>query len=263
MIGAIAWRRCAMVLLAAVAGAVAQPARADAPPGAGASSSAVTPQQAFAAVLERFRSRPQPPFVTYTLTRYQLTAAGAVDPTQSYVKRYWVRASDRAALTRFAPSATERGPLTFDRPAFNEPRDPGPPTYDFFRGVGENTYVAESATIEGAVVHLRLRPTSSPDANPVREVFADKDTYELRKIVAADKLFIERGPVYPVTMTITIAAVDGVPIIREVHGVVGGNYNDDGKEVDYTFSDVAFPVSLPDWYFDPHQYGAHAADAPV
>jgi hypothetical protein len=30
-----------------------------------------------------------------------------------------------------------------------------------------------------------------------------------------------------------------------------------------TFSDVRFPATLPDWYFQPKIYGAHRADAPT
>jgi len=33
--------------------------------------------------------------------------------------------------------------------------------------------------------------------------------------------------------------------------------------VDYTFKDITFPQSLPDWYFDPHAYGAHKDDLPI
>jgi hypothetical protein len=64
-------------------------------------------------------------------------------------------------------------------------------------------------------------------------------------------------------MTVTMSMLDGVPVIRAVHGAVGGNYHDDRREGDCTFTDVTFPPTLPDWYLDPRRYGAHAADAPV
>ena len=33
--------------------------------------------------------------------------------------------------------------------------------------------------------------------------------------------------------------------------------------VDYTFKDITFPKTLPDWYFDSKQYGAHQDDDPI
>jgi len=80
-----------------------------------------------------FRShRPPPPYVTYTLTRTQQTEQGYPDYANIYTEHIWCRSSDRAALERKVYRDDYRGPLTFDRPAFNEARDPGPPTADLF-----------------------------------------------------------------------------------------------------------------------------------
>jgi hypothetical protein len=238
-------------------------ARADDPSGA-----PLDPQRVLSAVIEHSRAHQAPAFVAYTLRRWQLTVAGAPDFANVYTTRYWVRTADRAALTRRVFLGAERGPLTFDRPAFNEARDPGPPTVDFFDGADAETYVADSATVEGTVVHVRMHPAASPDRNRLREIFADKDTYALRELVAIDTLFVRSdsggvASVYPVTLTITMSDVNGVPAVRNLHGVVGGDYHGDGKEVEFEFTDITFPVSVPDWYFDPQQYGRHAADAPA
>jgi hypothetical protein len=40
---------------------------------------------------------------------------------------------------------------------------------------------------------VRLTPIRDPDRNRLRELFADKATYELRKVVAVDKLFVDAG----------------------------------------------------------------------
>jgi hypothetical protein len=223
---------------------------------------APNPQRAFSLIRAKFRShRPPPPFESYTLTRSQLAADGSVDTVNSYAKHVWVRTSDGAALARSFTSDGTRGDLTFDRPAFNEARDPGPPTADMFAD-DESDYHADSLETTGGQLHLRVSPVRDPDRHRLRELYADAATYELRGLVAADKLYVYRGPTYPVTFTITMGAVQGMPVVTRLHGVVGGGYNDDGKEVDYAFTDIAFPPSLPDWYFDPKTYGAHRADAP-
>jgi hypothetical protein len=112
-------------------------------------------------------------------------------------------------------------------------------------------------------VDLRVTPRRDPDRNRLREIVADGATYELRKLVATDRLFIDRGPIYPVTMTITMGLLENVPVVVNVHGTIGGGYDGDGKEVDFQFSDIAFPRSLPEWYFDPRSYGGRNGDAPT
>jgi hypothetical protein len=250
-----------------------------------------TPQRVLGLIRAQFRShRPPPPFETYTLIRSQKATNGYPDLAESYTVHIWVRNSDRAALTRFVYRDDARGPLTFDRPAFNEARDPGPPTADVFepaparphpvsdaytpeptytplpviggvRALIESDYHVDSLDVEGDQVHLHITPIRDVERNRLREIFADKKTLELRKLIATDKLFVERGPVYPVTFTITMGVVQGIPVVTDLHGVVGGGYNDDGKEVDYKFTDITFPKSLPDWYFNPRTYAQHANEA--
>jgi hypothetical protein len=43
---------------------------------------------------------------------------------------------------------------------------------------------------------------------------------------------------------------------------VGDGYSGDGQVVDYVFSDISFPSTLPEWYFDPKTYPQHSDDAP-
>jgi hypothetical protein len=227
------------------------------------SEPAPSPDRVLVAIRERFRSHgPPPPFVSYTLSRVQNAVSGEPDYQNSYVKHVWVRTSDRAALTRLVFRNGDIGPLTFDRPAFNEARDPGPPTWDPFADTADADYKVESMIAEGPVLHLRIAPVRDPARFRLRELFADARTYELRKIVAMDRLFVDRGPTYPVTMTITMGSAQGVPVVNGIYGVVGGGYNDDGREMDYAFSSVTFPNALPDWYFEPRTYGQHERDAP-
>ncbi len=275
----------ASVLLAA---ALATPAAAP------AAEPTPSPQRVLGLIRSQFRShRPPPPYETYTLVRAQKATNGYPDPSGSYTVHVWVRNADRAALTRFVYRDEFRGDLTFDRPAFNEDRDPGPPTADVFepaparphpvsevptpeprytplpvigsvRALIESDYRVDSLRTEGDQVHLMIYPIRDVERNRLREIYADAKTLELRKLVATDKLFVNRGKdgVFPVVFTITMGNVQGYPVVTSFHGVVGGGYHDDGQEVDYRFTDITFPASLPAWYFDARSYAAHKNDAP-
>jgi hypothetical protein len=254
-----------------------------------------TPQRVLGLIRSQYRShRPPPAYETYTLVRSQKATNGYPDPVDSYTKHVWVRNVDRAALTRQVFRDEFRGPMIFDRPAFNEDRDPGPPTADVFepaparphpvaevptpephftplpviggvRALLETDYRVESLSTEGGLVHLRIYPIRDLERNRLREVYADAKTLELRRLVATDKLFTGlkgADAVFPLTYTITMGTVQGFPVVTTVHGVVGGEYNGDGQEVDFRFTDVTFPATLPAWYFDARSYGAHQNDAP-
>jgi len=261
----------------------------------------LTPTHLLGAIRAQFRShRPPPPFETYTLIRKQLATNGFPDLAESYTKHFWIRNSDRAALSRYVFRDDARGDLNFDRPAFNEDRDPGPPTADVFepaplrphpvsevytpepnftappliggvRFLVEYDYTVTSVETVGEQLHLHIEPIRDVERNRLREIWCDKHTLELRKLVATDKLFVEGGGVathvYAVIFTYTMGNVQGYPVVTDLHGVVGkdsdGNqYDGDGRDVDYQFRDIAFPASLPAWYFDPHTYAQHQSDAP-
>ena len=255
----------------------------------------LSPRQLLGEIRRVFRShRPPPEFETYTLVRRQNATNGYPDPVGSYTVHVWMRNSDRAALTRKVFRDFARGDLTFDRPAFNEARDPGPPTADVFepapavphpvsqaytpepgatalpiigqiRATFELDYTIKSVTVEGNDLHVQVYPLRDVERNRLRDIYVDRRTLELHRLVATDKLF-ELGPggkVYPVTFTITMGSVDGYPVVTRLHGEVGGGYNDDGQLVDFIFSDIKFPATLPAWYFDPHTYAAHGGDAPL
>ena len=144
-----------------------------------------------------------------------------------------------------------------------EVAESAPPIIGSVRAFVEREYdVTSMETVDGQL-HLTLDPIRDPDRNRLREIWADAKTYELRKLVATDKLFVTHGPVYPTTFTITMSSLDGRPIVTAIHGVVGGGYDDDGQEVDYKFRDIAFPDTLPDWYFNPKAYASHQNDAPL
>ncbi len=280
--------------LPSVAGS-AQSAKAAAPPKrAAVAASAPLPNgdKLLAQIRKVFRShRPPPAFITYTLTRAQSTEQGYPDYSETYTDHLWVRSSDRAGLRRRVFRDDYRGPLQFERPAFNEARDPGPPTADVFepaplhphpvefvptpepvgtplpeigsvQAIGETQYRVTKVALEGTQYHLSVVPLRDPDRNRLREIYVDAKSLEMQKFVATDKLFVDGGPTYAAIFTTTMRMFQGRPVVTAIHGQVEESYVGNGEQVDYEFKDITFPASLPAWYFDPHTYASHQSDAP-
>ncbi|HET7814084.1 MAG TPA: hypothetical protein VFL13_06895 [Candidatus Baltobacteraceae bacterium] len=241
----------------------------------------------FSQILNVYASHPRAQYVSYTIRRQQQTVDGLPDLEWSYTDRVWYRASDACALERriFRGRA---GALSFAHVSFNGPWDPGPPNADIFGlagtpetpkaapGVslptiatvvasGGPAYQVTSTQFSGGQWHLRVRPLHVPGTYILREVWADGATLELTKAIVSDKLFIAAGPAYDQLDTMTFALVNGREVITHLHA--RANFDDqpggDGADTDYDFSDVAFPATLPDWYFQPASYGAHVSEAPV
>lgn len=270
----------------------------------------LTPVRVLGLVRRVFRShRPPPPYETYTLIRTQFTDYGPEpgaspypDPIGSYTKHYWVRNLDRAALTRQIYRDDAEGPAAFDRPALNEPRDPGPPTVDLFEpapahqhanpmsyvptpepsgeplktigsvvAIGESDYDVPQMTVEHNLLHLILQPRRDPERNVLRQIWVDKKTYELRKIIAHDRLFTDDQGIFPMTITYTLGYTYNQLVVTRFHGVIDPRIDPNGTRttvegigntIDIDFQDITFPASLPQWYFDPRQYGQHVGDLP-
>jgi hypothetical protein len=261
-----------------------------------------SPDRLLYLIRRQFRShRPPPPYITYTLIRKQTLDDGYPDLLNSYTYHIWVRTLDRAALGRRVYHGSARGTLEFLRPSFNEPWDPGPPTADLFEPAplhphtnprefvptpeptgtlppktiavvtvfGEFDYRVTRIANEGDQIHVSLQPLRDPDRNRLRELYVDAKTLELQEVVATDKLYDEGGDhkVYPMLFTITLSWIHNMPIVTHIHGTPTYQQDADylGRDatVDYDFTDITFPDSLPEWYFDPRSYAQHVADAPL
>jgi hypothetical protein len=248
-------------------------------------------------IRRQFRShRPPPPYVTYTLIRKQTLDDGYPDLLNSYTYHIWCRTSDRAALGRKVYRGSARGTLEFLRPSFNEPWDPGPPTADLFEpaplhphtnprtfvptpeptgslpptiavvtALGEFDYRVTRVVREGDLIHISLTPLRDPDRNRLRELYVDGKTLELQKVIATDKLY-EDGHVYPMMFTVDLGWQHDMPVVTHIHGTptyqADSEYLGRDATVDYDFTDIHFPASLPAWYFDPSSYAQHVDDAP-
>lgn len=244
-------------------------------------------QEVFHAIYAAFAAHQRPAYVSYTLRRSQETPDGLPDLEWSYTYRVWYRTSDNAALERqiFQGRA---GNLRFEHVVFDQACDPGPPSADVFdlppldapaaaaapqelktiasvRATAPPAYDVVFIQREKNVWHLRLRPEHDPARYRLRELWADATTYELQKAVVADKLYVQGGPVYDQLDTLTWAVVNGRPLITHIHTRADFD-NDtppDGVDIDYDFSEIAFPSTLPDWFFEPPLYGAHLQQAPI
>jgi len=259
-----------------------------------------SPERLLYQIRRQFRShRPPPPYVTYTLIRKQTLDDGYPDLLNSYTYHIWCRTYDRAALGRRVYRGSSRGTLEFLRPSFNEPWDPGPPTADLFEpaplhphtnprefvptpeptgtlppviatvtAMGEFDYRVTRVADEGDLIHVSLLPRRDPDRNRLRELYVDHKTLELKEVIATDKLYEDDGGhhVYPMLFTITLGWLDNMPVVTHIHGTptyqTDAEYLGRDATVDYDFNDIAFPASLPDWYFDPRSYAQHVDDAP-
>ncbi len=251
-----------------------------------------SPLEIFERAKAVFRAAKRPPYIVYTLHRREIVD-GSFDFTSTYTTRIWCRTADGAALSRRTWRGKAYGDLEFIHPVFNAPIDPGPPTADVFQPApppstanepqpeptaslptladvtvrGELDYRVTLAGIDHDQYHLRLAALRDPERNRLREVWIERRTFAVRRLVANDTLFyLGTGIERPEIFDVTLASVDGVPVISTIHATTAFDFDSSGmderEEGDYTFDDVSFPPTLAAWYFEPMLYGAHLADAP-
>jgi hypothetical protein len=238
----------------------------------------------------RFRGYQRPPFVTYTLARED-GIGGRPYLADSYTLRVWCRTADRAALTRTVnDGGVADGPLAFLRPAFDQAVDPGPPTIDIFERNAfvsaaavaapatseiptlavvavrvELDYRVEGVALEGRTYLLRLSPRRDPERNRLRRLWVDHDSFDLKRALATDALFMGDDRSAEL-FDMKFEMQDGIPVIRsiemrsaDVPAVLPQVLRHRGV---YYFQNIAFADALPEWYFDPTQYGPHFREAP-
>ncbi|MBV9647080.1 MAG: hypothetical protein JO043_06440 [Candidatus Eremiobacteraeota bacterium] len=236
---------------------------------------------------QSFHASPEPPYVVYTFSRKEyLDLSPQFEMT--YQERVWYRSRDGAALARKTAGGHAYGALEFREQRFDAPMDPGPPTADIFepavsgqlrtsdaesepashlpligsvRTHAELDYRAELGDCSGTTAHLRLQPRREPDRNRLRELWVDPSTGAIQRFVATDRLYRGVSDLWDLDMfSGSMGTVDGVPVIATLHAEAD---TPEGRESgDYRFYDVAFPATLPGWYFEPRTYGFHRADAP-
>jgi hypothetical protein len=271
--------RAFATMLVAAACALPPPLRADEP---------LTGQQILARAKAAFRGHVRPPFVAYQLVRRD-THFGSPDFPNSYALKIWCRISDRSALARRAWNGRADGALENITVAFDGLVDPGPPDADIFEralyaprpsdapgapaptdsplpvigGVVVATdfdYRVGRMARDGTAWHLYLDLLRDPARNRIDELWVDATTYEVTRRRVRDHLYLGGGTAGAVEeeFDVRFALHDGLPLIASIHG----RTHDAEFETDYTYSNVRFPPSLPDWYFQPQLYREHRAEAP-
>jgi hypothetical protein len=232
-----------------------------------------------------FRAHPRPPYVVYTLVRSD-RHLGVPDFPNSYTLKIWCRNADRAALIRRMWNGSTYGGLSGDTIAFDGYVDPGPPTADIFeralyarasepgapsplptalKQIGsvsttrDYDYSVGAYTREGPDWHLRLEARRDPLRNRIDDLWIDAVTYEVKRMRLRDHLYLGlTGQSIADEFDVRFDPRAGFPLIATIHGETEG----DEFETDYTFRDVSFPETLPDWYFEPKTYGVHRNEMP-
>ena len=241
-----------------------------------------TPEQILIRAKTTYHAHAVPRYVVYTVQRKERTN-GVIDFADSYKLRLWCRTSDNRCLARHVTNGRVGGPLVSLQPRFNAAIDPGPVTVDLFepppppratpppatstlptigsvRAQAEADFRARSARRIGDAYELEVEPRRDPDRNRAQTMTIDAQTFELRRVIARDRLYLAGSATsYPETFTIDLRMLAGHPILDHIHGGTGEGYD---SEVDYTYSNVTFPETLPAWYFEPASYGIHFAEAP-
>lgn len=146
-----------------------------------------------------------------------------------------------------------------------EPSGTPLPTIGYVNVTINADYYVVSIGADDDLLHVVLTPRRDPERNRLRELWVDPHTFEIERVLCTDRLAVDDGhrvEIFPVLFTVTVSHMDGIPIVTHIHGVVGGGYNGDDQIVEYSYENIAFPQSLPGWYFDPRDYADHVNDAP-
>ncbi len=288
------WRRALAAVSVAVACAAQAPASVAPPP---------TGDALLARIKAVFRSYPRPPFVAYTLVRrdthdgapdfansYTLKIWCRTSDHAALARRAWHGKAhgDLEYLTVSFDRFVDPGPPTADMfekrlfgavsargeapsrrarsPAAPEPeRSPGAspqPLAEIGRvSARDGDYRVDRVAREGDMLHLWLIPRSDPERNRLDELWVDATTYDLRRALVRDHLYFQFGT-QSLEDEFDVRFRPGpgnLPLIASIHGET----REDAYESDYTFTDVTFPDTLPNWYFSPKLYGLHRTDAPA
>lgn len=219
-----------------------------------------------------------PPFLSYTMTRVTEIGDNKVPGQDDYTYRIWLRTGDHAALG-VEQSDRVFKKLTFLRPAMYEFGDPSPLGSDIFREAKEypeatpeavgpipvarfaaSAYRVTALTNIDKYLVITLEPRTDPRRFPLRKLVVDSGTLQIVRAVAVDRMFNigERSLAFGLVTTIDLETIEGHTLITKI---LAQHFTDD--RVDFqmvtTFEHVKAYSAMPDWYFNPAIYGAHAA----
>ena len=251
------------------------------------SAGALTPLQLFIKTRQTWKARPLPPFIRYHI-------AGEFNRKRKHVTADYevtYRTSDRQAMTVSLPhSAREKVERTFGPPRISPdatfgvaPRagyasdaiaDSGSPAPGAQPAASPATTIGRVTAIvkipydmsldpdekigERTAYHLILKPQREPEIYRLRELWIDKQTFDVVHLcaVAIAHIGVIRQPfVYdaffkPVDAYWMVDKILASGRIRVMLFQYGGSG-------DLTFPDIQFPTSVPEWTFDKKLFEEH------
>jgi hypothetical protein len=185
-----------------------------------------------------------------------------VDPGPPTADMFEKRLFGAVAARRDRPSPAPEASAVPSGVVAPPPRDQTSPLPEIGRvGALDGDYRARRIARDGDLIHLWLEAKSDPERNRLDEIWVDATSYDLRRVLVRDHLYLGMGGAaiddeFDVRFT---PGPGGLPLIASIRGETRyGQF-----ETQYTFSDVTFPEALPEWYFAPKQYGLHKNDAPA
>lgn len=226
---------------------------------------------------------PLPPFVEYTLlvdASEDATDFGAREPQRYRVR---LRTGDHAALVTEEDGYHEYRGLRYMRPTFYDGDIPSPFLLDVFRTAPEQATVepfvastlqsvariSEAYTMRSHTLQpnlgeqLVLVPRDgNRDKYRVQWLYVDPITYSIRAVRTYDSILESKSGRWlgNAAATVIPLTLNGVQVILQMdeYQIDDRGARVPGLEMHFRFGEYAFPSTLPDWYFDPRTYGAHA-----
>lgn len=221
-----------------------------------------------------------PPYLEYTATFIQTTAQGELDRNDSFTLRVWMRTSDHAALTTKI-YGTVQGDREFRRPTFYDGDYPSPILADALRIAPRDakfgvevapelhpiaglmgSYSVVRQQDEPGALRLDVRPREgSSSIYRLQSLYIDPATDNVRALRAADDLLSYSPPrrLGNILLTVYPRSDDEFGLLRRIDVTPLDGQMGSWSAVEQ-FTDFAFPTTLPNWYFDPSSYGAHAKE---
>jgi len=111
-----------------------------------------------------------------------------------------------------------------------------------------------------AVYHLALRAVRAERDHPLKDIWVDRTTFQVWKAHAGASG--NKGPAAgSISGQAEFAPMGTYWIVQRASGdgQLRFGFLSDSGHYEYVFSDIGFPASLPDWYFDPKSFARHGS----
>jgi hypothetical protein len=213
----------------------------------------------------------EPIFRRRTTTISSVNDLPVLSTTGTPAMRVWYRASDGAALVRAFDGRRAFGSMIFAKPAFNSQGAWAPPTADVFATLPQPTpntvdsgYDVHYVGKDSGAYELKFVPKGDWAANSVRTLWVDPVSFEIRRVRRDERIYAlnDHDRFRLETIDCDLAVQGGVAVIKRIRMYENFANGFVKPSSQIRFDDIAFPASLPDWYFESAEYGGHRNEAP-